>query len=470
MITASERKIERVACYIRVSSEEQKLHGISLDAQRDKLQEYADKHGLKIVGWYCDEGVSGRKLIRKRPELQRMLNDAQANKFDRIIFIKLDRFFRSVAEYHECMKIIDPVVWTATEEKYDLTTANGRAFVNMKLTIAELEADQTSERIKLVNEYKIKMGQAMTGSHRQGYGHTVFKIDGVKRVIRDPATEDLVMEAINHFLTYQNKRQTLYYIKSKYNTDISYKNLSDLLVNTKLYGYHRGNPNYCEAYIDKSTFDKIQEILKKNIRENKNKYVYLFTGVTTCPLCGNQLAGTYASSQSRTVNGKTYSYNRVYYGYRCNSAKLDKTCSFNKWTNETKIETPLLEQFDWLVSGYIEASKIEDARVKDTHASDKIKKVKAEMEKVKRMYRKEDITEEEYDREMSELKEELQALQNQLEPILERDLSAYEELLKSDWRGLYNALNKENKRAFWRKYIKAIELNNDGTFKRAIFF
>ena len=79
----AENKVERVACYIRVSSEEQKLHGISLDAQRDTLQEYAAKHHLKIVGWYCDEGVSGRKLIRQRPELQRMLKDAQKGLFDR---------------------------------------------------------------------------------------------------------------------------------------------------------------------------------------------------------------------------------------------------------------------------------------------------------------------------------------------------------------------------------------------------
>ena len=126
------RKIERVAGYVRVSHQEQKLHGISLDAQKEKLREYAEKNGLRIVEWYLDEGVSGRKLIKNRRELQRMVHDAEEGKFDRIIFVKLDRFFRSVAEYHECMKRIDPVLWTATEEKYDLTTANGRAFVNMK--------------------------------------------------------------------------------------------------------------------------------------------------------------------------------------------------------------------------------------------------------------------------------------------------------------------------------------------------
>jgi DNA invertase Pin-like site-specific DNA recombinase len=125
--------IEEVAAYVRVSTTEQKLHGLSIESQKQKLVEYAENHNMKIVEWYIDEGVSGRKPIAKRPELQRMVLDAEKGKFKRIIFIKLDRFFRSLAEYHEAMKRIEPVIWTATEEKYDLSTANGRAFVNMKL-------------------------------------------------------------------------------------------------------------------------------------------------------------------------------------------------------------------------------------------------------------------------------------------------------------------------------------------------
>ena len=64
--------IETVAAYVRVSTQEQKLHGLSLDAQKMKLQEYADNHNMHIVEWYLDEGVSGRKLIKKRPALQQI--------------------------------------------------------------------------------------------------------------------------------------------------------------------------------------------------------------------------------------------------------------------------------------------------------------------------------------------------------------------------------------------------------------
>ena len=456
--------IEKIACYIRVSTEEQKLHGISLNAQRDKLREYAENHNLKIVEWYEDEGVSGRKLIKNRPALQRMLLDAQKGLFNRIIFIKLDRFFRSVAEYHECMKMIDPVLWTATEEKYDLSTANGRAFVNMKLTIAELEADQTSERINLVNEYKVKTGQAVTGSHRLTIGYSVEKIDGIKRVVKDPKNKDMCDEIIKYFITHQNKTSTCRWIYDTYNLKVSINSLTNFLKDTKIYGRYKSNTEYCEPYIDKSTYDKIQDILSKNIKHAPSKTIYLFSGLIDCPCCGRKLSAT-----------NNYCKNKRYpttLSYRCNTYVTYKEphCKFNKTVGEKKIEKVLIDNLDQYVNEYIEIAKIEDKQVRDSHATDKIKEIKAEMSRLTNAYRKGRISEVEYDREYDDLDDRLKDLQTHLDPIIERDLSVYENLIKSDWKELYNALNAENKRAFWRKYVKRIKMNDDGTINTVLFF
>ena len=464
----------KVACYIRVSTQEQKLHGISLDAQKDKLTEYAEKHNLKIVGWYADEGVSGRKLIKHRPELQRMLHDAHDRKFDRILFIKLDRFFRSVAEYHECMKYIDPVVWTATEEKYDLTTANGRAFVNMKLTIAELEADQTGERINLVNEYKVKTGQAMTGPQSQIFGYTVKKVDGVKRVVKDPETQHIAEDIINYFLTHQHKKQTVTYIRDKYGLDISYNVIFNMLKSTKLYGHHRGNDNYCEAYVDKQTFDKIQTINEKNIRGNATKRAYMFSKICVCPNCGRTLAGKYTGGMIvvKSPTGKVYEYPRDHYAYRCNRAYRDDRCTFRTQVGELKIEKFLLDKLEEYINTYITEVKItnDEADTDNVLINKQINDIKLEMKNTTTAFRKGRMTEKDYDKEYEELETRLKTLESHLEPQVERDLTIYEELLKSGWRELYKALTKENKRAFWRRYIKSIELNKDGTVKQPIFF
>lgn len=450
--------MEKVAAYIRVSTEEQKLHGISLDAQRDKLSEYASKNNLNIVEWYADEGVSGRKLIRKRPALQRMLFDAKNKKFERIIFIKLDRFFRSVAEYHECMKIIDPVVWTATEEKYDLTTANGRAFVNMKLTIAELEADQTGERIKIVNDYKVKASQPLTGSQSQGLAYTVATVNGTKRVVPDPNTKDMVKDILSYFLLHQNKTATCKYIYDKYSYPLKISQLNNLLTDSKLYGMYRNNPGYCEPYISKTEWNKIQVALAKNIKRSPSGRVYLFSGLVKCPECNHKL----------TV--LTNNYGNFY--YRCNNHFLYHRCNNHAMVSEIQLERELLERFDSFVNAYITNAKITDSRTDtDSHAVNiRITEIKAEMKNLTTVFTKGRISEPEYDKAYIELEDELTQLSDKLLPLSERDLSVYEGIINSGWKELYKALNRENKRAFWRKYIKEIVISDDRSIQEIIFF
>ena len=353
-------KIERVAAYIRVSTQEQKLHGLSLDAQKMKLIAYAKAHGMKIVEWYIDDGVSGRKLIRNRPELQRMIQDAEKGNFDRILFIKLDRFFRSVAEYHECMKRIAPVIWTATEEDYDLSTANGRMLVNMKLTIAEMEADMGGERIKVVNEYKVSTGQPLVGKPSLPFGFNVGTDEktGRKTVIKDPDEAPILEDAIQHFMTHQKRRRTIMYIYSKYHVSFDQKALTNLFNNPMLKGQYRDNINYCEAYIDSDTFDKLVSLNNRNIKENtKPNRVYFFTGMMKCPKCGRIMGGQMHYCKSKY--GKVY----MYKSYRCNKWGSYGTCDYGKAIMESTLEKIMLNN----IEQYLEDLKIENVEIENSN-------------------------------------------------------------------------------------------------------
>ena len=156
---------QRAALYIRVSTEEQAIHGLSLSAQQETLTRYIQENGLLLAGIYADEGITARKKYRNRVQFMRMLKDVQENKIDLILFIKLDRWFRNIADYYEVQKILDDhhVHWIATEEDYDTTTANGRLHLNIKLSIAQDESDRTSERIKFVFDSKVKRGEVISG-------------------------------------------------------------------------------------------------------------------------------------------------------------------------------------------------------------------------------------------------------------------------------------------------------------------
>lgn len=460
-------RVERVAAYVRVSTQEQKLHGLSLDAQKMKLEQYAKEHNMRIVEWYVDEGVSGRKLIRRRPELQRMIQDAEAGKFDRIIFIKLDRFFRSVAEYHECMKRIAPVIWTTTEEDYDLSTANGRMLVNMKLTIAEMEADQTGERIKIVNEYKVQTGQPLVGDQSQPFGfkNGINPENGRKSVIRDPEEEEVVYDLIDNFMTHQSKRRTMFYIHAKYHISIPYKAITNLLSNTMLYGAYRDNPNYCEAYIDKETFDKIQDILSRNVKEKQENRAYIFSGLIKCPLCGRTLVGNIVSYRR---GDKMHRYKK----YRCPNHRLSTACEWQKTVSENAFERLMLEN----IEQYLEDAKIQSVQVADANAPQMpqmdVEEIHAEIDRLNYSWRTGKIrTVEQYESQYEEMMERLSQAETMQDQVVEKDFSKIEAILHDGWRAIYDNLDDYYKRAFWRSFVKSIEVDEkDKTIQGITFF
>src|SRR5215204_7109136 len=86
-------KAERVALYLRVSSEEQKTKE-TIETQDDFLEEYCKLYRREIVGVYKDEAVSGTVPMHERPAGRELLEDANAGKFNVVLVYKLDRIGR----------------------------------------------------------------------------------------------------------------------------------------------------------------------------------------------------------------------------------------------------------------------------------------------------------------------------------------------------------------------------------------
>lgn len=161
----------RVALYCRVSTEEQAVHGLSIEAQREALDTWATENHVQVVDRYIDAGISARKPASKRPELQRLLADVRSGQIDLIVFTKLDRWFRNIAEYYKVQEALEThrVDWKTIHEDYDTSTASGRLKINIMLSVAQDEADRTSERIKAVFASKMERQEPCVGRLPTGY-------------------------------------------------------------------------------------------------------------------------------------------------------------------------------------------------------------------------------------------------------------------------------------------------------------
>lgn len=85
----------RAASLVRVSTKGQADKGLSLDEQDRRVAKYISDQEWTPAGEYREPGVSGKR--KDRPELDRLLADAEARLFDRVVVAKLDRLGRNVA-------------------------------------------------------------------------------------------------------------------------------------------------------------------------------------------------------------------------------------------------------------------------------------------------------------------------------------------------------------------------------------
>ena len=66
---------------------------------------------------------------------------------------------------------------------------------------------------------------------------------------------------------------------------------------------------------------------------------------------------------------------------------------------------------------------------------------------------------EQYEKQYDDLMERINKAEAEQGEVVLKDFTKIEKILHNGWKGIYNALDEEHKRAFWRSFIKSIEIN-----------
>ena len=436
----------RVALYIRVSTQEQSLHGLSLESQKEALISYANSHNMQIVDIYADEGITARKALNKRLQFQRLMSDVKQGKIDLILVTKLDRWFRNIKDYHNTQEILEKhnCNWRTIYESYDTSTSSGRLHINIMLSVNQDECDRTSERIKAVFKHKLDKKEAVSGSLPMGY-----KLED-KKIVKDPEYADLVNDVFDYFELHNNKCATVNYINDKYNAKYHYNSIIRMLSNPLFKGEYNGIEEFCEPYIDKDRFDKIQSLMKRNIKVRHNERVYTYSGLLICAECGCKLAGSTKNYTLKTTGEKVSRKS-----YRCNQYYLRKLCDHNKILNEKVVDAFIVENLSKELQGYKATYEI---KAKQTDNTSKRKKLERKIARLKDLYINELITLDEYKADLSKFNSELDKIPTDDTKV---DLKAIEMLLNMDIESLYYELNCEERQMLIRSVVKQITVDKN---------
>lgn len=293
--------------YLRVSTEAQ-TEKYGLDVQKQKILDFCDKNGITIDRWYIDGGYSGSKL--DRPEIQKLLDDAESGQIGTVYIYKLDRVSRDVIDTLNLLyRILPKYNIKVVSMVEDIKTENpiDKFIITINAAQNQYERDIMRMRMSAGMVERVRKGYWMGGG-RIPWGYYYDRNDGILHP--HPEHAEMVRQAyrlyleghscdsIAKILGFKGEPIVIGILKRKSNIGlIEYKG--------EVYkGLH-------EPIIDEETFYQVQESMKKRstgyiVHDN------MLTGLCYCGICGARMRyqkwGKYHKliCYSQDRNGKEY--------------------------------------------------------------------------------------------------------------------------------------------------------------------
>lgn len=451
-----------VACYCRVSTEEQKKFGFSIQAQKDALEKYCKENNYKYE-FYIDEGISASSM-KKRKALNEMLG--KCNVFDMILFTKLDRLSRNVLDANNINKLLIDNKCTMKaidEDDIDTSTADGTFIFNLKVSLAQREIGKTSERIRFVFQNKREKGEVTSGTKKYGYNIVNRKFE------INPSEAENIVNLYKYFVDVNgNMKKTYEYFIQHFEgkgQDALYSYLRDTayIGKYKLYRKNIYLDNYIPRIMSDELFNNVQRLLSKKEKISKNtKSISIFSGIIYCNICKNRMC----KKQDNRCKKKLIRY-------CCDNASRRKIgsmqykCNNHKLVREEYIEEFLLSNLKELAKRYIDENSIMKT-IPVENNSKKIKEIESKLNKLKDLYLDDLINKETYKKDYNSLSKILDKLKNKNPTPVKKDFSKLQKTINSNFLDKYLSLSIEEKRTFWINIVDKIYLEN-GEIKEVTF-
>lgn len=138
----------RTVIYTRVSTEEQGLSGLGLEAQEYECRAAAEHRGLEVVE-VIREVASGKDLSG-RPQLLATLERLRSGELEVLLASKLDRVSRDLIDLLGLVKVAEAQGWSLVilDCEADTRSASGRLQLSIQASFAEFERRRIGERTK----------------------------------------------------------------------------------------------------------------------------------------------------------------------------------------------------------------------------------------------------------------------------------------------------------------------------------
>ncbi|MCM1136519.1 MAG: recombinase family protein [Clostridium sp.] len=382
----------KVAIYCRLSEEDKNKQfetddSVSIQNQKSMLLQYAMAQGWELYNIYSDDDYTGAD--RRRPEFNRLLNDAKQHKFDIILCKTQSRFTRELELVEKYIHGLFPV-WgirfISIVDNADTANKGNKKSRQINGLVNEWYLEDMSENIRsvltnrrlngfhigafalygykkdpnqkgrlMIDEEAAAIVQEVFTLFSQGYGKTA-----IARMLNDRGIPNPTEYKRLHGLRYQQP-------KTKNSTLWKYFAISDMLTNEMYIGnmvqgkygsvsyktkQNKPRPkskwyiveNTHEPIIDRELWDRVQALISQRAKPFDVGTIGLFAGKARCANCGY----TMRSSKNR---GKHY--------LQCPSRHVAKDACIGSFISASKLEQLVLDELNRLSAEYLDKNKLE---------------------------------------------------------------------------------------------------------------
>lgn len=440
----------RAAFYGRVSTEEQ-MRGFSTRDQETGGRALIAQRGWDLVDVYIDEGESAKTF--DRTNWRRLQRDAQAGKFDVVVFDRIDRISR--ATVLDALMTIDAfrkygVAFVSVSEPLDFTHPAGEIMLMLLLWFARQFLVNLSRVVTRGRESRARSG--LSNANRPPFGYK--RVDGLD--VPDPLTRETARELFLRAASPTETALTLTrWLNSTGHTMVSgkaftraavqamlrnrfysgyviYRGLREALVDTQRKAWKDAEwiKGKHEAIISEDEFARAaaatarRRLVSSAPRRNKDAAIYMLRGLVVCAHCGARMHG------SRNRHGRAR--------YTCSAGFDGNPCQAHaRLVSESVIAADVDALIDSLAIGADVLRSAEHmASAEPTAAateSRRITEIDEELARLDHMYRKGRIAQEKYDRDVDALTTERTAL-SQIKPMPQDRVVAHIASLADAWR------------------------------------
>lgn len=442
-----EKAKKRVCAYCRVStdSEEQKeSYSNQLSHYSEYIQSKAD---WQFVDIYADEGISGTSA-KKRPQFNRMIEDAKAGKIDLILTKSISRFARNTVDLLKNVRELKERGIAVLFEKENINTleSTGEVLLTILSSIAQDESRNISENSRwgilkgfrdgkvhcnttrflgydkdengelVINEAEAKIVRRIYQEYLEGKSYKAIaeglEADGIPTVTGNKKWWD---STITKILTNEKYYGALLQQKTITIDFLTRKRVKNVGQERQYFIEENHEP-----IIPKEIFDKVQEekerraLLKGNVKGERQKYSskYALSGKVYCSKCGNV-------HKRRTWNSNNTSRKVV---WQCKTYITEgKRACDAKAVDEQVLQNAFVRVFNRMKAdkdGFIQTlyNNIEKVLAKRAGATDirdietKMEQLKSDLRRLVQLQVRGQIDEEVYNEEQSRMSQELNEL------------------------------------------------------------